>query len=48
MRRRNSILQISTMVCGVNITPLQKAGLFAVDRVAKKEMEKAMSDLAEW
>ncbi|OPY50192.1 MAG: Eco57I restriction-modification methylase [Methanosaeta sp. PtaU1.Bin060] len=32
----------------VNIAPLQKAGLLAVDVLAKKDLDKAISDRAEW
>ncbi|MDG6251304.1 hypothetical protein [Methanocalculus sp.] len=32
----------------VNIVPLQKAGLLAGDVIAKKDLEKAISDRAEW
>lgn len=32
----------------VNIAPLQKAGLLAADVIAKKDLEKAISDRAEW
>jgi hypothetical protein len=32
----------------VNITPLQKAGLLAADVIAKKDVEKAIADRAEW
>lgn len=32
----------------VNIVPLQKAGLLASDVIAKKDLEKAISDRAEW
>lgn len=32
----------------VNVAPLQKAGLLAVDVIAKKDLEKAISDRAEW
>jgi len=32
----------------VNIAPLQKAGLLAGDVIAKKDLEKAISDRAEW
>jgi len=32
----------------VNVAPLQKAGLLAADVIAKKDLEKAISDRAEW
>jgi hypothetical protein len=32
----------------VNVIPLQKAGLLAVDVIAKKDVEKAIADRAEW
>jgi len=32
----------------VNIAPLQKAGLLTADVIAKKDLEKAISDRAEW
>jgi len=32
----------------VNIVPLQKAGLLASDAIAKKDLEKAIADRAEW
>lgn len=32
----------------VNIAPLQKAGLLAADVLATKDLEKAISDRAEW
>ncbi|EJG07277.1 hypothetical protein Metli_1322 [Methanofollis liminatans DSM 4140] len=32
----------------VNVVPLQKAGLLAADVIAKKDLEKAVSDRAEW
>lgn len=32
----------------VNVVPLQKAGLLAADVIAKKDLEKAISDRAEW
>jgi len=32
----------------VNVAPLQKAGLLAGDVIAKKDLEKAISDRAEW
>jgi len=32
----------------VNVAPLQKAGLLAADVIAKKDVEKAISDRAEW
>ena len=32
----------------VNIMPLQKAGLLAADVIARKDMEKAIADRAEW
>ena len=32
----------------VNIVPLQKAGLLAADVIAKKDVEKAIADRAEW
>lgn len=32
----------------VNIAPLQKAGLLAADGLAKKDLDKAIADRAEW
>jgi hypothetical protein len=32
----------------VNVAPLQKAGLLAAEVIAKKDLEKAISDRAEW
>ena len=32
----------------VNIAPLQKAGLLAADVLAKKDLDKAIADRAEW
>jgi hypothetical protein len=32
----------------VNIAPLQKVGLLAAEVIAKKDVEKAISDRAEW
>ena len=32
----------------VNVAPLQKAGLLAGDVIAKKDVEKAIGDRAEW
>ena len=32
----------------VNIAPLQKAGLLAADVLAKKDLDKAIADRAQW
>lgn len=46
--RSAAICRTSTTAWGINIAPLQKAGLLAANVLSKKDIEKAIADRAQW